>query len=68
MNASFGKAAGIGLTFSVSSSLYPLLGFLLGSVALKLVTYKRWLFGVSCAMLAAFGVRYFVRGLFFYTM
>jgi hypothetical protein len=68
MNASFGKAAGIGLTFTVSSSLYPLLGFLLGSIALKMIKYKRWLFGVSCTMLAAFGIRYFVRGLFFYMM
>lgn len=57
-----GRALGMGLTFSVSSSIYPLMGFAAGAFALKLVRYKRWLFAASCLMLALFGVNYLVRG------
>jgi len=62
LGAPVGRAVGMGLTFSVSSSIYPLLGFAVGSFALKLVRYKRWLFGVSCAMLAVLGIYYIVQG------
>jgi hypothetical protein len=57
-----GRAVGMGVTFSVSSSIYPLLGFVAGAFALKLVRYKRWLFGASCAAMAGFGVYYLVQG------
>ena len=62
MGAPVGRAIGMGVTFSVSSSIYPLLGFSLGSFALKLVPYKKWLFGVSCVMLTIFGAYYIVQG------
>ena len=55
------RAVGMGLTFAVASSIYPLLGFAMGAFALKLVAYKRWLFGASCVMLALFGINYIVR-------
>lgn len=57
------KALGIGVIFSLSSSIYPLLGFFLGAFALKLLSYKKWLFGISCVFLTLFGVRYIVKGL-----
>ena len=57
------KAFVIGLIFSLSSSIYPILGFVLGAFAVKLLSYKKWLFGVSCAFLAVFGLRYILLGL-----
>lgn len=62
MGAPVGRAVGMGITFSLSSSIYPILGFAVGAFALKLVAYKRWLFGVSCLMLALFGIYYLVQG------
>lgn len=62
LGAPVGRAIGMGLTFSVSSSIYPLLGFVVGAFALKLVRYKRLLFGISCASLGLFGVYYLVQG------
>lgn len=60
-----GRAFGMGLTFSVSSSIYPIMGFVVGSFALKLVKYKRWLFGLSCLMLGFFGIYYLVQGVLY---
>lgn len=65
LGAPVGRAMGMGLVFAVSSSIYPLLGFAVGSFALKLVAYKRWLFIVSCVMLALFGIYYLVQGVFY---
>ncbi len=65
LGAPIGRAVGMGLTFSLSSSLYPLLGFAVGAFALKLIKYKRWLFGISCVSLALFGVYYLVQGVFY---
>ncbi len=61
LGAPVGRAVGMGLTFSVSSSIYPLMGFAMGAFALRLVSYKRWLFIGSCVMLALFGINYLVR-------
>ncbi len=58
LNASPVRGLAISGAFALSSSIYPLLGFLLGSVALKLVAYKRALFIVSCLFLAGSGVHY----------
>lgn len=66
LSASMFKAFGIGLSFSLSSSIYPLLGFAMGAFALKLVKYKRALFGVSCALLLVAGVTYLYNGIQFY--
>lgn len=62
LGAPIGRALGIGITFSLSSSLYPLLGFALGAFALKLVRYKQWMFATSCLMLTGFGCYYFYLG------
>jgi len=62
LSASPAKAMGVGLTFSLASSVYPLLGFALGAFALRLVRYKRALFAVSCVSLAGFSVMYLVKG------
>jgi len=66
LSASMFKAFGIGLSFSISSSIYPLLGFVVGAFALKLVKYKRLLFGVSCALLLVAGITYLFNGIQFY--
>jgi hypothetical protein len=52
------KSLAIGTVFAISSSIYPILGFILGKFALKLVKYKRSLFIVSCVFLAGSGVFY----------
>ena len=57
------KALVIGVIFSLSSSIYPLLGFILGAFAVKLLSFKKWLFGISCVFLAVFGLRYLLLGL-----
>lgn len=57
------KALGLGLSFSLSSTIYPILGFVFGAFALKLVKYKRWLFAVSCVLLVLAGLRYIVKGI-----
>lgn len=63
MKSPWPKAAGLGAVFSLSSSVYPLLGFALGSVALSLVKYKRFLFVVSFLFLFVLGARYTWHGL-----
>jgi hypothetical protein len=63
LGVSLGQALVVGLTFSLSSSVYPLAGFALGSVALKLVRYKRWLFATSCLSLGGLGLYYWLRGI-----
>jgi len=63
LNASIIKSFGLGLSFSLSSTIYPLLGFTFGAFALKLVKYKKWLFGVSCVLLSLAGLRYLVAGI-----
>lgn len=62
LTASLPKAAGLGLTFSVTSSIYPLIGFAFGAVALKLVRYKRALVAVAVALLLVAGVTYLWDG------
>jgi len=57
------KALGLGLSFSLSSTIYPILGFVFGAFALKLVKYKRWLFAVSCVLLVLAGLRYIMKGI-----
>jgi len=63
LTASLFKAFGLGLSFSLSSTIYPLLGFAFGAFALKLVKYKKWLFAVSCVLLILAGARYLVKGI-----
>ncbi|HUU26257.1 MAG TPA: hypothetical protein VM123_00460 [archaeon] len=63
LGASMYKAFGIGLSFSLSSTIYPLLGFVFGAFALKLVKYKKLLFAVSCVLLVLAGIRYLVKGI-----
>jgi hypothetical protein len=63
LQASVPEALGIGLVFAVSSSLYPLLGFLCGKVAVRFVRYKRAIFAASCLVLIVVGGFYVSRGL-----
>ncbi len=63
MKSPWNKAVGLGVVFSLSSSVYPLMGFALGSVALSLVKYKRSLFVVSVVFMLALGVRYTWHGI-----
>jgi len=63
LTASMFKAFGLGLSFSLSSTIYPLLGFAFGAFALKLIKYKKWLFAVSCVLLILAGARYLVKGI-----
>ncbi len=63
LSAPLFKALGLGLTFSLSSTIYPLIGFAFGAFALKLVGFKKQLFTVSCVLLVANGLYYLIRGL-----
>ena len=64
LGASLYKAFGLGLTFSLSSTIYPLIGFTFGAFALKLVKYKKQLFTVSCILLIANGLYYIIRSMY----
>jgi hypothetical protein len=57
------RAVGVAAAFTLSSSLYPLAGFLFGSFALRLVPFKRRLFAFGCVLLACTGGFYLLRGL-----
>ena len=63
LSASLFKAFGLGLSFSLSSTIYPLLGFTFGAFALKLLKYKKTLFVVSCILLVIAGARYLYKGI-----
>ncbi len=63
LGASLSKAFGLGLLFSLSSTIYPLLGFTFGEFALKLIKYKSLMFSVACIFLALAGIRYLYLGL-----
>lgn len=54
------RSLALGSLFALSSSLYPLLGFLLGKFALRLIAYKRHLFITSCLFIAGSGVHYLI--------
>jgi hypothetical protein len=62
-HAGAARALGIGLAFSLSSSLYPLLGIFFAKVALRFLRFKRLLFVVSCSFLAVSGVMHLRAGL-----
>lgn len=64
LTASAAKAAVVSVGFGVSSSVYPLLGFLFGGLALKFVRFKKALFIVSCSVMILLGFRYLFIGLF----
>ena len=55
----------MGLAFSIASSIYPILGFVMGAFALKLVSYKRLLFSLGCVVMSLFGFNYIVRAIAF---
>jgi hypothetical protein len=63
LSSSILKALGLGIVFSLSSSIYPILGFIFGSFALKLVKLKKVLFIISCIMLSGAGIHYFIKGI-----
>jgi len=57
LTARWHEALGVGAVFSVTSSIYPLLGFVFGRFALKLVSLKKPIFWLSSAFLIGLGVR-----------
>ncbi len=61
LSATWTEALGVGIIFSLSSSLYPLLGFVFGRFALRLVSWKKPLFWFTSAFLLAMGVRMLVK-------
>lgn len=63
LSVSIIKAFGLGFVFSLSSTIYPIVGFIFGEFALKLVKYKVWLFGISCVLMALVGIRYLYKGI-----
>jgi len=63
LTATMAKAAVLSVGFGISSSVYPLLGFLFGGLALKFVRFKKTLFIVSCSLMILLGFRYLFIGL-----
>jgi len=57
LTAGWHQALGVGLVFSVTSSIYPLLGFVFGRFALRLVSLKKPIFWLSSVFLIALGAR-----------
>ncbi|NOZ85317.1 MAG: hypothetical protein GXP49_03460 [Deltaproteobacteria bacterium] len=58
------EGALIGTAFAASSSVYPLLGFALGNIALKLLEYKKLIFSLGCGFMAVLGFHYLWKGVF----
>jgi len=57
LTAGWNQALGVGVVFSVTSSIYPLLGFAFGRFALRLVALKKPLFWLSSVFLMGLGSR-----------
>ena len=57
LTADWQEALGVGVVFSVTSSIYPLLGFVFGRFALRLVSLKKPIFWLSSAFLIGLGAR-----------
>ncbi len=57
------KAITVSLVFAITSSIYPILGMLLGSCALRIVKQKRLLMSISTILLLAIGVKYLFTGI-----
>ncbi len=57
LTARWHEALGVGVVFSVTSSIYPLLGFVFGRFALRLVSLKKPIFWISSVFLIGLGLR-----------
>lgn len=57
LSSAWHEALGVGLVFSATSSIYPLLGFAFGRLALRLVPLKKPLFWISSLFMAGLGTR-----------
>lgn len=53
----------IGIIFSISSSIYPVLGFIFGSAILKVIKFRRIIFVSSGIAVVLIGVRYIFSGI-----
>jgi len=57
LTAGWHEALGVGVVFSVTSSIYPLMGFVFGRFALRLVSLKKPIFWISSFFLIGLGLR-----------
>ncbi|MCH5150236.1 MAG: hypothetical protein J1G30_06185 [Spirochaetales bacterium] len=63
INASAFHAATIAILFTITSSIYPITGFLLGKLALKLIRFKRLALFISSALLCLISCKYITDGI-----
>ncbi|MDA3863076.1 MAG: hypothetical protein PF689_04325 [Deltaproteobacteria bacterium] len=66
LNSTILRTLAIATVFAFSSSIYPLLGFIAGKYALKLVKFKRHLFIASCIFMFGLGLKYILAGIDFW--
>jgi len=63
MQGSFGHSALVGSTFALTSTVYPVLGMVLGSVVLKFLPKRQLIFNISAVILLVLALYYLYRGI-----
>lgn len=63
IHASTFHAITIAVTFTVTSSIYPIMGFILGKLAIKLIRFKRLALFLSTILLSLISCKYIIDGL-----
>lgn len=63
IHASTVRAIAIALLFTITSSIYPIAGFLLGALAMKLIRFKRVALLISSALLCFISCKYIIDGI-----
>lgn len=62
ITGTLGHALTVGAAFAVTSTIYPVLGMLLGDLVLRAVPHRRYVFDASAALLVAIAAVYLYRG------
>ena len=63
IHASTLHAIAIALTFTITSSIYPIAGFFLGKLAMKLIRFKKTALLLSTLLLCLFSSKYIIDGI-----
>ena len=63
IHASTSHAIAVALTFTFTSSIYPIAGFILGKIAMKLIRFKRLALFFSSVLLGLISCKYIIDGI-----
>lgn len=64
LSSSLVHSLSIGIVFSITSSLYPIIGFFFGSFALKFIRYRKIIFLISSIILFLISIKYILNGIY----